>query len=448
MKNCFKLILISITLFALTNCKVQDVQVPPTVVTKAASDVTMSSATLNGEVISEGGRATSDRGFVYSATDINPTLSNQKISTAYGIGPFSSNLTNLNLNTTYYFRAYATNPVGTQYGITEKFSTLDAKLPTVVITKISGITSSSAIIDFSVSSDGGSKVSESGLVIGTNALPTLETANIKLTNPLNLASLNVENLAENTTYFIRAYAKNTKGVAYSNEYSIKTLIEYSKLLKNGLIAYYPFNGNANDESGNNISGVINSAKTTTNRYEVNNSAYLFNNSSIYIPYDNKLKTTNLTTSTWIKPNSYNPDNYSVIINRFEQGYNNPGGETWQVILTNKEIWFQILGTGTSPNSNNTILKAPKIIPLNIWSLITCTYDGKTMKIYVNGIEQISQSTSIIMNTNGTSGISIGVSRQANGIFHYFDGKIDDVGMWNRSLNADEILYLYNDGKIN
>ena len=169
---------------------------------------------------------------------------------------------------------------------------------------------------------------------------------------------------------------------------------------------------------------------------------------IYIPYDAKLKTSNLTVSTWINPITYNPDNYSVIINRFEQGYNNPGGETWQVILTNREIWFQILGAGTSPNSNNTILKAPKTVPLNQWSLITCTFDGRIMKIFVNGIEQISQTTAINMNTNGTSGISIGVSKQANGIFHYFNGKIDDVGIWNRALDSNEIFYLFNDGKIN
>jgi hypothetical protein len=219
-------------------------------------------------------------------------------------------------------------------------------------------------------------------------------------------------------------------------------------LKNGLIAFYPFNGNAKDESGNNINGIISGAVATTNRNEVNNTAYLFKTASIYMPFNSKMVSTNLTTSTWIKPYSYNPDNYSIIINRFEQGYNNPGGEAWQVILTNNEIWLQILGAGTSPNLNYTILKAPKTIPLNQWSLITCTYDGKIMKIYVNGVELISQPTSTIINTIGTSGISIGVSRQANGIFHYFDGKIDDVGLWNRALTPDEINYLYTDGKIN
>jgi hypothetical protein len=71
-----------------------------------------------------------------------------------------------------------------------------------------------------------------------------------------------------------------------------------------------------------------------------------------------------------------------------------------------------------------------------------------MKIYVNGIALISQPTSTIINTNGTSGISIGVLRLANGIFHYFDMKIDDVGLWNRALTPDEINCLFTDGKLN
>lgn len=448
MKNYIKFVCVLSTLLTLSNCKVENVQVPPTVITKPATDVTLNSATLNGEVISEGGSATSDRGFVYSTTDVNPTLSNQKISSAYGIGPFSTNLTNLEFNKTYYYRAYATNPIGTQYGITEKFNTLDAKLPTTIIQKISGVTANSILVDLAITSDGGSKVTESGLVIATNAAPTLESASIRIATGPNTTTINVGGLSDNTSYFIRAYAKNAKGIAYSNEFSFKTLVEFSKQLKNGLIANYMFNGNANDESGNSLNGLIVGATPTSNRNEINNSAYLFKNSHIYIPYDAKLKTSNLTVSTWINPITYNPDNYSVIINRFEQGYNNPGGETWQVILTNREIWFQILGAGTSPNSNNTILKAPKTVPLNQWSLITCTFDGRIMKIFVNGIEQISQTTAINMNTNGTSGISIGVSKQANGIFHYFNGKIDDVGIWNRALDSNEIFYLFNDGKIN
>jgi hypothetical protein len=448
MKNCIKFVLVTTTSFVLSNCKVENIQVPPTVITKAATELTLNSATLNGEVISEGGNATTDRGFVYSSTDINPTLSNQKIASAYGIGPFSANLTNLDFNKTYYYRAFATNTIGTQFGITEKFNTLDAKLPTTIIQKISNITANSVSVEMLITSDGGSMVNETGLVISTNPAPTLETANFKIINGLNTISLNVGGLIDNTTYFIRSYAKNAKGTAYSNEFSFKTLVDFSKQLKNGLIANYLFNGSANDESGNGINGLVVGATPTSNRYEINNSAFLFKNSHVYVPYDAKLKTSNLTVSAWINPITYNPDNYSVIINRFEQGYNNPGGETWQVILTNKEIWFQILGAGTSPNSNNTILKAPKSVPLNQWSLITCSFDGKTMKIFVNGIEQISQTTTINLNTYGTSGISIGVSKQANGIFHYFNGKIDDVGIWNRALDSEEIFYLFNDGKIN
>jgi hypothetical protein len=130
------------------------------------------------------------------------------------------------------------------------------------------------------------------------------------------------------------------------------------------------------------------------------------------------------------------------LNRFEEGYNSIGGETWQLILTNNEVWFQVIGEGRSGTAPYTILKASKQVQLNAWSLITSTYDGTNMKVYVNGSLLLSQPTTTKINTLGTSGISIGVSKQANGIWHYFDGKIDDVGIWNRVLSTEEIKFLY------
>ena len=48
-----------------------------------------------------------------------------------------------------------------------------------------------------------------------------------------------------------------------------------------------------------------------------------------------------------------------------------------------------------------------------------------------------------MNVAGNSGISIGESNQANGYWNHTNGKIDDIGIWDRALTEDEILNLYN-----
>ena len=72
-----------------------------------------------------------------------------------------------------------------------------------------------------------------------------------------------------------------------------------------------------------------------------------------------------------------------------------------------------------------------------------TYSDKTIKTFINGVESCSSTNNnITLNTLGTSGISIGMSVQANGNWGPFDGSIDDVGIWNRALTYQEIQNLY------
>ena len=75
-------------------------------------------------------------------------------------------------------------------------------------------------------------------------------------------------------------------------------------LKNGLVACYPFNANAKDESGNGNNGIVNGAKLTTDRFGKANSAYDFNGGSDYIDIpSNKLNNLTFSYSAWIKPKS-------------------------------------------------------------------------------------------------------------------------------------------------
>lgn len=95
----------------------------PLVITKSASSITRYYATLNGEVTDEGFTATTDRGFVYSETNTNPSVSDSKVQSGYGKGVYSALLDKLMINTKYYFKAYATNSKGTVYGESQSFTT-------------------------------------------------------------------------------------------------------------------------------------------------------------------------------------------------------------------------------------------------------------------------------------------------------------------------------------
>lgn len=90
--------------------------------TLAPSEITATSATSGGNVFADGGSAVTARGVVWS-TSANPTItSNTGItSNGTGVGAFTSNITGLNENTTYYVRAYATNVNGTEYGVNKEF---------------------------------------------------------------------------------------------------------------------------------------------------------------------------------------------------------------------------------------------------------------------------------------------------------------------------------------
>ena len=95
----------------------------PKVTTSAVSEITINSAVCGGEVTSDGNGTITARGICWS-TSQNPTISDNKTIDGSGTGSFTSNLSNLASQTTYYVRAYATNEVGTAYGEEMSFTTL------------------------------------------------------------------------------------------------------------------------------------------------------------------------------------------------------------------------------------------------------------------------------------------------------------------------------------
>ena len=230
----------------------------------------------------------------------------------------------------------------------------------------------------------------------------------------------------------------------------------------GLVAYYPFNGNANDYSGNGNHGTVNGATLSYNRNGDDNSAYDFqvlnwdsgNNGGdyIYIPHSSEFNFESFTLSAWVYRKSAGASNspqHLTIMRKFEEGYNNPNGESWHFDIahgTNNGGSILIGGViEQSPSpatkfecaSTNTIIEKE-------WTNVIMTYFDKIIKTFINGVESCSSTNNnITLNTLGTSGISIGMSVQANGNWGPFDGSIDDIGIWNRALTEQEIHKLYN-----
>jgi len=99
----------------------------PAVTTTSITGITENTATSGGNVTDEGGSAIIYRGVCWS-TESNPTTIDNITTDGTGTGSFTSYLTGLTENTTYYVRAYATNIEGTAYGDEKEFNTVNGSL--------------------------------------------------------------------------------------------------------------------------------------------------------------------------------------------------------------------------------------------------------------------------------------------------------------------------------
>ena len=193
----------------------------PTVTSTAASVVTGTTATTGGNVTSEGTASVTERGVCYG-TSSNPTISGSKVVSGSGTGVFTANITGLTENTTYYFRAYAKNSVGTSYGSNKSFTTVSAALPIVTTAAISSIANTTAMGGGEVTSIGGSAVTARGICYGLTANPTTSNSVVSSGSGIGSFTSSLSSLTQNTNYYVRAFATNSTGTAYGAQQTFKT----------------------------------------------------------------------------------------------------------------------------------------------------------------------------------------------------------------------------------
>lgn len=129
---------------------------PPVLTSSAATAITSTGATLNGNITSDGGGSVTARGFVYSSSDNTPILGESGVTdqaSGTGTGTFNASISSLTPNTTYFFQAYATNSSGTSYGGILSFTTPKAE-PTAQPTSLvfSSVTTTSFTTAFTAAS--------------------------------------------------------------------------------------------------------------------------------------------------------------------------------------------------------------------------------------------------------------------------------------------------------
>ena len=204
---------------------------------------------------------------------------------------------------------------------------------------------------------------------------------------------------------------------------------------NGLVGWWPFNGNANDESGNGNNGTVNGATLTTDRFGNGGNAYSFiklNNN--YITINNSVGnfgTSNFTISIWFL--SSDP-NVSALINK---RYNESWGNWWE--LRSDLFGINEANNGTNYSSLNTSSNS-----LNIWHNCIIIRNSNSLKYFFNGYLIQETNTPVIHNVLNSNNLLLGsVIAPISGVLQSHDGKLDDIGIWNRALTECEIQDLYN-----
>ena len=205
----------------------------PTVTTNNATSITQTSATCGGNVTSDGGASVTARGVCWS-TSQNPTVSGSHTTDGSGTGSFTSSITGLSAGKTYYVRAYATNSSGTAYGAQKTFTAESIGLPTVTTNNVTSITQTSAVCGGNVTADGGGEITRRGICWSTHSNPTTSDQGVNAnSNGTGSFTCNMTGLSPNTTYYVRAFAKNSVGTAYGTQ---KTFMTSGNLIEDWL--YY------------------------------------------------------------------------------------------------------------------------------------------------------------------------------------------------------------------
>ena len=194
----------------------------PTVQSSDPSNLTASSAVLGGDVTSQGSSPVSERGVVWATTP-QPNLNNHRVPMGGGLGPFGQEVGGLSAETTYYMRAYAINSAGVVYGAEKRFATTAGDLPVVSTTAPYGETEDTALSGGYVANGGQTPVTARGVCWSTSPNPDISGSHTNDGDGTGEFHSVMSGLSPETTYYVRAYATNSAGTAYGEQYSFNTI---------------------------------------------------------------------------------------------------------------------------------------------------------------------------------------------------------------------------------
>ena len=199
----------------------------------------------------------------------------------------------------------------------------------------------------------------------------------------------------------------------------------------GLVGWWPFNGNANDESGNGNNGTVNGATLTSDRFGNVGKSYSFNGVNQNITKNNfSINSGSLSISFWFKASNINKTMRIITHN-----WNN-SQSSFSTHIDQKSSVYGYLGAVTKDMNNTQYpVWTSTIINNSDWYFVTLTSNGSIIKFYLNGNLIDSKNTPNLKSSTNTMFFGGDISFP-------FEGKLDDIGIWNRALTQIEVTDLY------
>jgi len=302
-------------------------------------------------------------------------------------------------------------------------------IPSVATLDISDITLTSAVSGGNITDDGGAPVTSRGVCWSKDHSPDVEDSKTNDGSGNGQFTSSITDLTPGTVYYATAYATNSAGTGYGNELSFKT---GEILLTDGLVAYFPFNGNANDESGNGNNGTVHGATLANDRAGRANSAYSFNGTNNYIEVNDSPSldiTDKITICAWrsITTNS---------LGRLVRKVNTWGTPVGGYILSGANNYINS-ELQLDSRTGVVITRHDSTYPLNTWGFVAMTFDGARVTLYYNGEVIKTEDVAGHIVTNNMS-LLIGASERVE----YFGGSIDEIRIYNRALSQVEIHKIF------
>jgi hypothetical protein len=433
--------------------------VAPTVSLQPATGVSTNSATVGMTVTSTGNAPITRYGICYSSKNMMPEIGKSDVLMTDKPGPVAPNipvsfvLTNLEPNTTYYVRSFATNSSGKTGHSPDPVQIVQTgSTPSVSIVGTPNVGITTATVNFAVANAGNPVAIEYGICYSLTNEITITNSTVVPVAPPSVGvntPVNLTNLQPNTTYYYRSYAKLPSGeVIYSPATeSFKTQID---TLAQDLIASVSFtDGSLLDVSGNNNHAIrVNNPTFTADRKGKANSAISLNGSGdyFYMAENSTLNPDALTVSIWIKPNVV--DRRMQIYNKSR--FNDGSAEMYSSLIKPNENGAGVtINTDIKQNSNCQggigwqTFTFSSDIQLNTWHHVVMTYSGQSARMYFDNALLSSPNNLPANAIDKCTGGELKFGAQIKDLPNYFNGTIDDIRIYKRALTAAEVQTLFN-----